>query len=400
METSGINTLSAEFELDSDGRFSSFAVIQDAPRDTSPDNVLRPHRLGIGLYCYRQLRRTADGGPVTGKLVRTHRVEVDVDGERTEIAELIGQHRPDLVLLNDDDLTYCKLRLDEHSLHTLRHGGLAALQDSLARTLCWSAAWEMVRDGELAIRHYLDLVISAAGSESVVGVVQAVNKQLLQGLEMYADPDWAPAARARFGDLAIANARAAAPGSDHQLAWVHALLNCAGTDEQLDFVAGLLSGEQQLDGPDGGHRAALADRARPGVAAGGPARPRSRPPRPMTRQRPAPGRRPPPGPGYPPPRPRRRPGRWRPRTPTLSTAVMKAVRIGFRDPVAARAAGALHGQVLRGGGRDLGPLHRRDRQGHHRRAVPVLVQRHRRADGAAGRRLPGRHQPARRPCGG
>ncbi|MEO7262911.1 MAG: aminopeptidase N [Jatrophihabitantaceae bacterium] len=238
VETSGISALSADYELDADGRFSSFAVVQDAPRDTSFDNVLRPHRLGIGLYCYDD----------TGKLLRTHRVEVDVDGERTEIGALIGQQRPDLVLLNDDDLTYCKLGLDEHSLHTLRHGGLAALEDSLARTLCWSAAWEMVRDGKLAIRHYLDLVISAAGSESVIGVVQAVNKQLLQALEMYADQDSAPAARTRFADLAIANARAAAPGSDHQLAWVHALLKSAGADEQLDFVAGLLSGEQQLDG--------------------------------------------------------------------------------------------------------------------------------------------------------
>ncbi|HEV2888015.1 MAG TPA: aminopeptidase N, partial [Jatrophihabitans sp.] len=243
VETSGISTLSAEYDVDSEGRFSSFAVLQDAPRDISLDNTLRPHRLGIGLYCYDD---SPDGEPA--KLVRTHRVEVDVDGERTDIDELIGQQRPDLVLLNDDDLTYCKLRLDEHSMHTLRHGGLAALQDSLARTLCWSAAWEMVRDAKLAARHYLDLVSSAAGSESVIGVVQAVNRQLLQALEMYADPDWAPTARARFGDLALANARAAAPGSDHQLAWVHALLNSGGTPEQLDFVGRLLSGDEQLEG--------------------------------------------------------------------------------------------------------------------------------------------------------
>jgi aminopeptidase N len=239
VETSGISTLTATYELDADGRFSSFAVLQDAPRDISPDNTLRPHRLGIGLYRYDE----------AGKLVRDHRVEVDVDGERTEIGALVGQQRPDLVLLNDEDLTYCKLRLDEHSLHTLRNGGLAAIEDSLARTLCWSAAWEMVRDGQLAARHYFDLVSAAAGSESVIGVVQSANKHLTQALEMYADPDWALGARARFGDLAIANARAAAPGSDHQLAWVHALLNAgAGGDEQLDFVAGLLSGEQQLPG--------------------------------------------------------------------------------------------------------------------------------------------------------
>ncbi len=321
LETSGISALSAEFDLDSDGRYSSFAVIQDAPRDTSPDNTLRPHRLGIGLYCYDE----------TGTLVRTHRVEVDVDGERTEIAELIGQHRPDLLLLNDDDLTYCKLVLDEHSLRTLRNGGLAALQDSLARTLCWSAAWEMVRDGKLAIRHYLDLVSSAAGSESVVGVVQTANKHLLQGLEMYADPDWAADARARFADLAIANARAAAPGSDHQLAWVHDLLNSAGADEQLDLVAGLLSGEQQLAGLSvdtelrwlmlralvaGGRAgeaeiaaAAAEDPSAAGAREAATARARI-------------------------PTAEAKAAAWPLATQdsTLSTAVMKAVRIGFRDP--------------------------------------------------------------------
>ncbi len=238
LETSGINTLTADFEVDSDGTYSSFAVTQAAPRTTSPDNVLRPHRLGIGLYQYDD----------AGKLLRTHRVEVDIDGERTEIGELVGQQRPDLVLLNDEDLTYCKLRLDAHSLHTLRHGGLAALQDSLARTLCWSAAWEMVRDGELATREYLELVEAAAGSESVINVVQAVNRQLLRALENYAEPAWAPAGLARFGNLALANARSAEPGSDHQLAWVEALCAAASTDEQVDFVAGLLAGEQQLDG--------------------------------------------------------------------------------------------------------------------------------------------------------
>ncbi|HST48133.1 aminopeptidase N [Jatrophihabitans sp.] len=235
VETSGMNTLSADYQLDAEGRFSSFAVLQDAPRDTSPDNTLRPHRLAIGLYRYTE----------DGRLVRTDRVEVDVDGERTEIAELVGRTRPDLVLLNDDDLTYCKLRLDPHSMHTLQSGGLAALEDSLARTLCWSAAWEMVRDGVLATRHYLDLVSSAAGTESVISVVQTVAKNLLLALEMYADPEWATGARVRFGELALANARAAAPGSDHQLAWVHALLNAG---EQLDVVAGLLSGAEQLDG--------------------------------------------------------------------------------------------------------------------------------------------------------
>ncbi|HLH57790.1 MAG TPA: aminopeptidase N, partial [Streptosporangiaceae bacterium] len=105
LETAGANTLRPEYETDAEGRFTSFAVRQNAVPEHP---VLRSHRIAIGLY-----NRTDTG------LVRTHRVETDVAGARTEVAELAGQHRPDLVLVNDDDLTYAKIRLDEHSLGTL-----------------------------------------------------------------------------------------------------------------------------------------------------------------------------------------------------------------------------------------------------------------------------------------
>jgi aminopeptidase N len=156
--------------------------------------------------------------------------------------------RPDLVLVNDEDLTYCKMRLDSHSLQTLRTGGIAALDDSLARALCWSAAWDMVRDGELATRDYLDLVVTGAPAESEIGVVQSVNRQLLRALEVYADPDWASIGRARFAETAISAAREAEPGSDHQLAWVHATMGAASTDEQTDLLNRLLSGQEVLGG--------------------------------------------------------------------------------------------------------------------------------------------------------
>ena len=64
--------------------------------------------------------------------------------------ELVGVRQPAMLLVNDDDLTYCKQRLDEDSFATLRNGGIAKLETPLARTLCWSAAWDMTRDGELA----------------------------------------------------------------------------------------------------------------------------------------------------------------------------------------------------------------------------------------------------------
>ncbi len=238
LETSGLNTITPEYEVDDDGRFTSFVLHQAAPRVTAKDNVLRPHRLAVGVYGY-------DGD---GSLVRTHRVELDLDGELTEVPELIGVHSGDFVLANDDDLTYCKLRLDPRSLATLRNGGLAALDDSLARAVCWVAAWDMVRDGELATRDYLDLVVSGAPAETQIGVVQSANRQLLRALEIYADPQWAVTGRTEFAEVAIAAATAAEAGSDHQLAWVHAVLGAATTPEQVGFVAGLLDGSGELPG--------------------------------------------------------------------------------------------------------------------------------------------------------
>jgi aminopeptidase N len=237
LETSGVNTLSAEYTVDDAGAFTSFAIRQTAPTHTATDNLLRTHRLALGLYSYE-----------SGRLVRSRRIELDVDGELTTVPELIGVARPDLVLVNDDDLTYAKIRLDAHSLATLRTGALAALDDSLARSLCWSSAWDMVRDGELAARVFLDLVITGAPSETQIGVVQSVNRQALRALEVYADPAFTHEGLVRFGDAARTALHNAAPGSDFQLAWVHAVLGSATTDEQIAFVSSVLAGEVVLDG--------------------------------------------------------------------------------------------------------------------------------------------------------
>ncbi|HEX2903812.1 MAG TPA: aminopeptidase N [Jatrophihabitans sp.] len=245
LETSGLNTISPDFEVGADGKYTRFEVVQTAPTVTAKDNVLRPHRLAVGLYNF-------DGNSTPefprGRLVRVHQVQLDLDGERTSVPALIGQAKPDLVLVNDDDLTYCKLRLDPESLVTMRTGGLAAISDTLARTLCWSAAWDMVRDGELAARDYLELATASGPSETEIGVVQSVNAQALRALKVFADPEWAESGRRQFADAVISAARAAEAGSDHQLAWVHAAAGAACTDEHADFLAGLLDGSQVLPG--------------------------------------------------------------------------------------------------------------------------------------------------------
>ncbi len=233
LQTAGVNTLRPAFETGPDGAFTSFAIAQQAPEQWP---TLRPHRVAVGLYDL-----------VDGVLVRTHREELDVTGARTEVPALVGRPRPDLVLVNDDDLTYAKVRLDEHSLATLvAHAG--AFADPLPRTLCWSAAWDMTRDAELPARDYLALVLAGLPRETDIGVVQSLLRQAQGALTLFADPAWAPTGRAQLAAAAYAAALDAPAGSDLQLAWTRALGSLAASPEQLDLLRGLLSGATQVPG--------------------------------------------------------------------------------------------------------------------------------------------------------
>jgi aminopeptidase N len=238
LETAGINTIRPDFELDAEGRYTRFELVQSAPDDVASSNVIRPHRLAVGLYNGEQL-------------VRTDRIELDVVAERTSVPALVGVPAPALLLANDDDLTYCKLRLDEHSLQALRDpdgDGVARLPASLPRALCWSAAWDMTRDGELATRDFVALVLAGARADSNVGLLQQLNRQALRALEIYADPSWAPTGVHAMAEKAFAALHAAAPGSDHQLAWAHALLGSARDDDHLNAIRGLLDGGHVIEG--------------------------------------------------------------------------------------------------------------------------------------------------------
>src|ERR1700760_134415 len=175
LQTAGVNTLRPSYTLDDDGGFAEFAVEQEAPA-THP--VLRSHRIAIGLYDL-----TADG------LVRRRRVETDVAGPRTGVTELAGQQRPDLGPGNDDDPSYAKIRLDEYSLATLVES-IALFTESLPAALCWAAAWDMCRDGEMAARDYVRLVLSGISSVADISVVQTLLRQAGQAVRRFADPDW------------------------------------------------------------------------------------------------------------------------------------------------------------------------------------------------------------------
>ncbi|WP_277681560.1 aminopeptidase N [Saccharomonospora azurea] len=236
LQTTGLNTLRPRYTLGDDGTYRSFTIEQEGAKPGAGE--LRTHRVAVGVY--------DDDG--TGRLVRTRRVELDVDGESTEVADLLGTTAGSLVLVNDDDLTYCAMRLDPTSLTTLVDR-IADITEPLPRTLCWSAAWEMTRDAELKARDFVTLVQRGVHAETEVGVVQRLLLQAQTALNSYAQPSWAaehgwPGFTATLLELA----RSAEPGSDHQLAFVNSLTGSVLDDSTLDVLAGWLDGSAPLEG--------------------------------------------------------------------------------------------------------------------------------------------------------
>ncbi|MET7610416.1 aminopeptidase N [Streptomyces seoulensis] len=240
LETAGINVLRPEVETGADGVITSFAVRQEAPAlpvGAKGEPTLRPHRIAIGFYDLDD----------AGKLVRVKRVELDVDGELTAVPELTGVRRPAVILLNDDDLSYAKVRMDEESLAVVTEH-LGDFAESLPRALSWASAWDMTRDGELATRDYLSLVLSGIGKESDIGVVQSLHRQAKLAIDLYADPAARETLLTRWTEATLAHLRAAEAGSDHQLAWARAFAATARTPEQLDLLEALLDGSRTVEG--------------------------------------------------------------------------------------------------------------------------------------------------------
>ena len=236
LQTAGVNTLRPEIEA-TDGHYTSVAVLQEPP--VAPAGVaqtLRPHRIRIGLY-------QAEGTQVT----RYDSIEVDIDGPRTEIPQLAGKQVADLLLLNDDDLTFVKIRLDEHSRATAVHR-LNDINDSLPRALIWGAAWDMTRDAEMSAGDYLTMVNNADFNTIEIGVVQQLLLQARSAIEQFGAPD----KRGEYRDALFERLHAlianATPGSDHQLSFVRNALAVARTDDHVRLLKSWLDGSATPEG--------------------------------------------------------------------------------------------------------------------------------------------------------
>ncbi|NME79149.1 aminopeptidase N [Rhodococcus sp. 105337] len=213
LQTTGVTALSLERAGD------RCEIVQSTPR---------PHRLAVGIYDFDD----------AGDLVRTERRELDVAESRTRL------DLPDapLTLLNDDDLTYAKIRLDEHSLATVDES-LDRVRDPLARGLVWSALWNATRDGELAAARYVSMAQRFSPSEENLALLASVLANAPAAIEHYLPAAERPSARADWLEAVWAGLFAAEPGSGAQLSFARALAAAAETaDHRAADIRGILEG--------------------------------------------------------------------------------------------------------------------------------------------------------------
>ncbi|MSO25064.1 MAG: aminopeptidase N [Actinobacteria bacterium] len=229
LRTAGVNTLRPVIALAGD-TYASLSIKQEVPTMPVGSTELRPHRLHVGLFDIQG-----------SKLVRRTSVELDIAGALTEVTAFTGQKSADLVLINDKDQTYAKLRFDERSIATMK-SHLGSLDDSLARGLIWASLWDSCRDGELSATDYIAIALAALKNESDISIVSATLGQIDTALWAYAHPAHRPALRLQVASAIEAALDAAKAGSDHQLQFAKGFANTAITPEQLERIKAILGG--------------------------------------------------------------------------------------------------------------------------------------------------------------
>jgi aminopeptidase N len=233
LQTAGVNTFEAVLEHEG-GAIRSATLRQSAPADHP---TLRPHRLRVGLFDSKD-----------GRLKRRRAIELDVDGAQTPIPDLAGERAPDLVLVNDQDLTYCKIRFDPRSLQTLR-AHLRDMEDPVARAVAWGAMWDMARDAELRARDYIEILLAHVPAEADdASTLGSLISRIESAVDNFSAPAHRPAARSLLAQASREQMRSSPRGSDAQLLWALTFISSARALPDAAWVLGLLEGKTRLDG--------------------------------------------------------------------------------------------------------------------------------------------------------
>ncbi len=230
LQSAGVNTLRPALEIEND-KYKSVTVIQEAPTMPVGSSQLRPHRMAVGLYDL-----------TNNKITCRKSVELDVAGGKTDVPALAGEKEADLLLINDRDLTYSKIRFDERSIATLK-SHLGKIEDALTRALCWSATWDTLRDAEISATDFIDIALSGLAGEDDIATVTIIGNQLASAVEIYSAPTKRDSARLKVGNAYEQMVKAAAAGSDHQLQYARNFTSFASSAEHNDLIKELLDGK-------------------------------------------------------------------------------------------------------------------------------------------------------------
>jgi aminopeptidase N len=230
LQSAGVNTLRPSLEI-ADDKYVSVSVIQEAPTMPVGSTQLRPHRLAVGLY------------DLSGENITLRKsVELDVAGDKTVVVQLSGEKVADLLLINDRDLSYAKIRFDQRSITTLK-AHLGKISDSLTRALCWSAAWDMLRDAEISATDFIEIALTGLSGEDDIATVTTIGSQLATAVEIYSAPTKRDSARLRVGNAYEKMLQAAKAGSDLQLQFARNFTSFASSAEHNDLIKELLEGK-------------------------------------------------------------------------------------------------------------------------------------------------------------
>jgi aminopeptidase N len=229
LQTAGVNTLRPVLDIDA-GTYKSITISQETPLVPAGSTELRPHRLAVGLY------------DISGDSLKLRKsVELDVTGTSTVVQDLAGEKVADLLLINDRDLSYAKLRFDDRSIATLKTH-LGKFDDALARALCWAAIWDMHRDAEISSADFIEIALNGLAGETDDAIVNIVLTQLGTSVEAYTMEANRKVYREKLADGLWALTNNCAPASDLQLLISRAFAINAQTEAQTANIRALLNG--------------------------------------------------------------------------------------------------------------------------------------------------------------
>ncbi len=228
LKTAGINTLRVLVE-EVDGKYSHVSILQEAPTMPIGSTEIRPHHLNLGVYDL-----------VNSKLTLRKIIELDISGELTHVVELRDEKVADLLLLNDGDLAYAKIRFDQRSLQTVVDN-ITEIDDAVSRYVCWMAIWDMWRDAEFPSNQFATLLLKGLRKEPLINLVTGLGGDLVELVEHASDPAHRDALRAQVGSELQEMLLAAEAGSDRQLLYAKNFASIAFTPNQVTLVKSLLN---------------------------------------------------------------------------------------------------------------------------------------------------------------